>query len=380
MLGAAEGGLYRNLFAEMLHKSDAEVEKKLQDTWRFLFEGNVSTEAIYVPVGETPEGDKLGYVLNTESGWVTSEAMSYGMMVAVQYDRRETFDALWSWASRYMRHVTGRYKGFFAWKCSLAGRKLDGTPAPDAEEWIATALIFANNRWMSQGRYDYEKEAVALLLGMGDPRRGMFTKHGEVTLNPVRPVITNPSYHLPHFYEVWARFLNDRGQYQLASFYLQAAERSRRLLHKAVDQHTGLSADYTDYEGVGVKDLAGHSNFQWDAWRVVANVAVDWSWWRRDAWQQREADTLQAFLIRQGIQDYPSTYALNGTALLKSHSVGLVAVNAVASLAATDRNVASAFVAELWNAAIPRNQWRYYNGMLVFLSLLQVSGRYRSLY
>jgi oligosaccharide reducing-end xylanase len=196
----------------------------------------------------------------------------------------------------------------------------------------------------------------------------------------VQPTITNPSYHLPQFYEVWARFLNDRGQPKSAAFYLTAAERSRMLLRKAANQHTGLAADYTDFDGVGVKDLSGHSNFQWDAWRVVANLAVDWSWWRRDAWQQREADTLQAFLFSKGIQNYPSTYSLNGTAILESHSVGLVAVNAVASLAATDKNVATAFVAELWNAAIPANKWRYYNGILVILSLMQVSGRYRSYY
>ena len=74
--------------------------------------------------------------------------------------------------------------------------------------------------------------------------------------------------------------------------------------------HTGLSADYTDYDGAGIKDLAGHSNFQWDAWRVVANIANDWSWWRRDAWQQKEADTLQAFLYSKGLRNYPSTFTL----------------------------------------------------------------------
>ena len=380
MLGAAEGGQYRNLFSEMLHKSEAEIDKKLGDTWRLLFEGNPTNEAIYFPVGATPEGDKLGYMTNTESGWVTSEAMSYGMMAAVQFDKKEVFDSLWAWSIRYMRHTTGKYKDFFAWQCSLAGQKMDPTPAPDGEEWFATALIFAHNRWSSTGRYNYEKEALNLLAAMADSQRGMFNVKGEVTLNPVQPTITNPSYHLPQFYEVWARFLTDRGQVRAATFYLMAASKSRILWRKAANRHTGLAADYTDFDGVGVKDLLGHSNFQWDAWRVVANLAVDWSWWRRDPWQQREADTLQAFLFSKGIHDYPSTYSLNGTAILESHSVGLVAVNAVASLAATDKNVATAFVAELWNAAIPANKWRYYNGILAFLSLLQVSGRYRSYY
>ncbi len=80
--------------------------------------------------------------------------------------------------------------------------------------------------------------------------------------------------------------------------------------HRSVNDQTGLAADYTDHTGAGIKDLAGHSNFQWDAWRVVANVANDWAWFRRDAWQQRAADTLQAFLYSKGLHNYPSTFTL----------------------------------------------------------------------
>lgn len=109
---------------------------------------------------------------------------------------------------------------------------MDATPAPDGEEWIATALIFAHTRWASAGRYDYEKEALALLKTMADPRRGMFNEKGGVTLNPVQPTITNPSYHVPHFLEVWARFLSDRGEAKAAAFYKAGADYSRQLLRK----------------------------------------------------------------------------------------------------------------------------------------------------
>lgn len=124
--------------------------------------------------------------------------------------------------------------GFFAWQCSVAGQKMDATPAPDGEEWIASALIFAHTRWTSMGRYDYEREALTLLQAMADPRRGMFNEHGGVTLNPVQPTITNPSYHVPHFLELWARFLSDRGDGKSAAFYKMGASYSRQLLHKCV--------------------------------------------------------------------------------------------------------------------------------------------------
>ncbi len=233
----------------------------------------------------------MGYVMNSESGWVTSEGMSYGMMIAVQFNQRDVFDQLWAWAIKNMRHVTGKYKGessrvessraavwmhgkmhgwmdgwlggagvvdsltptpipptqpppnptkptptpdFFAWQCSLAGQKMDATPAPDGEEWFATALIFAHTRWNSSGRHDYEGEALKLLKALADTRRGMFTDQGMVTLNPVQPTITNPSYHVPHFYEIWVRFLRDRQETKTAAFYSQAAEFSRQLLRRWV--------------------------------------------------------------------------------------------------------------------------------------------------
>jgi endo-1,4-beta-D-glucanase Y len=125
-----------------------------------------------------------------------------------------------------------KHADFFAWQCSLAGQKMDATPAPDGEIWFATALIFAHTRWTSQDRYDYEGEALKLLKALADTRRGMFNDQGGVTLNPVQPTITNPSYHVPHFYEVWVRFLKDRGEEKAAAFYLAAAEYSRGLLRK----------------------------------------------------------------------------------------------------------------------------------------------------
>jgi endo-1,4-beta-D-glucanase Y len=39
------------------------------------------------------------------------------------------------------------WQGFFAWDCEPDGSKLDATPAPDGEAFIATALLFASARW-----------------------------------------------------------------------------------------------------------------------------------------------------------------------------------------------------------------------------------------
>lgn len=70
----------------------------------------------------------------------------------------------------------------------------------------------------------------------------------------------------------------------------------------------------------------------------------------------------------------------NGTELMKHHDAGLVAVNAVASLASTDTQLATAFVNELWSLRPPWGKYRYYPGVLIVLSGLQVSGHFRAWY
>ncbi len=140
---------------------------------------------------------------------------------------------------------------------------------------------------------------------MGDPRKGFFTKDARVTFNPTDWGLThsNPSYHLPHFWETFARFLENEGEpLPAAAFWRRAAEQSRRFFHKAAHRKTGLMPDYTTLAGKKAPDpnLGGHVNFQWDAWRAPANVAVDWAWWNADGWQMKYADKYLGFFKKQG--------------------------------------------------------------------------------
>jgi hypothetical protein len=73
---------------------------------------------------------------------------------------------------------------------------------------------------------------------------------------------------------------------------------------------------------------------------------------------------------------YGQQYQLDGKPLDKDHGAGIVAMNAVAALAATDAR-AWAFVRELWTTPPPVGKYRYYHGMLYMLGMLQLSGQYR---
>src|ERR1035441_6953288 len=95
--------------------------------------------------------------------------MSYGMMVAVQMGKKAEFDALWNWSKTYMYHAEADHpaRGFFSWSMKTDGTPNDETPAPDGEEYYATALYFASGRWGNgTGIYNYRQEADRLLSDM----------------------------------------------------------------------------------------------------------------------------------------------------------------------------------------------------------------------
>jgi oligosaccharide reducing-end xylanase len=105
------------------------------------------------------------------------------------------------------------------------------------------------------------------------------------------------------------------------------------------------------------------------------NWAVDWAWWAKDRRQLELSDRLLAFFGTQG-ESYPATYTLEGKPTTTDHSLGLVATNAVAALAASGPGAAR-FVEALYAAQAPTGKWRYYNGMLFMMALLHVSGNFR---
>jgi oligosaccharide reducing-end xylanase len=104
---------------------------------------------------------------------------------------------------------------------------------------------------------------------------------------------------------------------------------------------------------------------------------MDWSWWHKAPRERVLSDRIQAFFASQGINKYGDLYTLDGKEIQKTHSTGLVATNAAASLAATDKARAAEFTKALWDAPIPSGHERYYDGMLYLLNMLHVSGRFR---
>jgi oligosaccharide reducing-end xylanase len=388
--GAYATGHYRNLFAETGH-SKREGSHKIKSAYRQLFHGDPQTQAIFFWTGKNANG-RLAYITDWNSHDVRTEGMSYGMMIAVQLNHRKEFNALWNWAKTYMYIGDPNHPsyGYFSWSCKTDGTPNEETAAPDGEEYFVMSLYFAANRWgTGKGIYDYKHEADELLSNMrhrkektGPTNFGIRTVVAEVNKehkmirfvpSTTRGDFTDPSYHLPAFYELWARWgpAEDRG------FWAGASEASREFFPKTVHPQTGLAPVYANFDGTPHANRFPQSAmFGYDSWRAESNWSVDWSWWQKAAVEQELSDRIQSFFWAQGIATYGEVYTLDGKVVQAQHSPGLVATNAAASLAAMNPH-AKDFVEALWNTPVPSGQLRYYDGMLYLMSLMHCGGEFR---
>jgi oligosaccharide reducing-end xylanase len=388
--GAYATGSYRNLFAEGGH-SQKEISGKIDAAFAQLFHGNPETQSVYFSAGKNALGP-LAYVTDWNNHDVRTEGMSYGMMIAVELGKKAEFDALWNWTKTYMYIGDPKHPsyGYFSWSCKTDGSPNEETAAPDGEEYFVMSLYFAGQRWGSgKGIFDYQAQADELLHTMrhrarmsGPTKFGPRTVANEVdeTAKMIRFVpgvdrgdFTDPSYHLPAFYELWARW----GPVEDRAFWAEAAEASRAFFVKTVNAKTGLAPAYANFDGTPhATGFSQSTIFGYDSWRTASNWSVDWSWWRKAPQEQELSDRIQGFFRGQGLAEYGDLYTLEGKAISGKHSTGLVATNAVASLAAR-RADSKDFVQALWDAPIPSGQYRYYDGMLYLLSLLHCSGEFR---
>jgi oligosaccharide reducing-end xylanase len=400
--GAYTTGKYRNLLVESGYSKRA-AHERIESTFQQLFHGDPQTQAIAFAAGKNGNGP-LMYVTDWANHDVRTEGMSYGMMITVQLNKKAEFDAIWNWAKTYMYVSDPKAPSYqyFAWSCKTDGTHNSEGAAPDGESYFAMDLLFAANRWgNSKGIYDYQAEAEKILTAMvhrpeitGEIQwRGKTVSH---TVGPMMhddtPMIlfvpdktphpfTDPSYHLPAFYELWSRW----GPKEDREFWARAAETSREFFVKTADPKTGLAPAYANFDGTPIKTgFVQSDKFGYDAWRTASNWSVDWAWWGKAPAERELSDKIQGFFESQGIDKYGPVYTLDGKDIgstpgltHEDHPAGLVGTNAVAGLAATDQARAKKFVKALWDTPVPSGQSRYYDGMLYMMSLMHLGGEFR---
>ena len=375
-MSAYRTNFYHNVFEEYGY-SDEEIEKRLNDIYNTIFYGNESSR-LYHPVG-----DDMAYFVDTGNNDARTEGMSYAMMMCVQRNMKEEFDRLWKWARTYMYMDEGINKGYFAWSVALDGKKNAYGPAPDGEEYFALALFFASNRWGDgEGIFNYSKEARELLhecIHKGE------TESGDPMWEPKNKLIkfvpnldfTDPSYHLPHFYELFSLWCNEEDR----EFWKEAANCSREYLKKACHPVTGLAPEYSKYDGVPCDSpwaRGYHERFYSDSYRVAANLGLSYEWFEDSEWECECADKIQTFFCETVKGKADLVYEIDGTIIEEKalHPVAIVATNAMASLASKGK-YRKECVDLFWNTPLRTGERRYYDNCLYLFAFLALSGNYR---
>lgn len=374
--GAYFTGVYRNMFKNVLGKTDAEIDAKVEAAFQHIFYGT-SNQKLYYEVGSD-----MAYMLDVNNNDVRSEGMSYGLMICLQLDKQAEFDKLWKWTKTYMQHSSGNLDGFFKWQLGTGGNTIDNNPAPDGEAYFITALFFAANRWGNgTGIFNYEAEAQSTIqkvqskTGAGGINSLFNTNSKLITFGPNGGSydFTDPSYNLPGFFELWGRWSNSN-----TSFWKETPAAARKLIRDASHSTSGLSADYSEFNGQPkeVSFNADADRFMYDAWRTIMNLGMDYHWFKADAQQPVIAERYLNFFKNQG-SGYVNHYDWNGSNANGDHSTGLVACNAAATLAVDNPTLTRPFLNEFWNVGLPSGTYRYYDGMLYMLGLLNCSGDFK---
>ena len=385
--GAWETSKYRNVFLEAGYSQET-IDAKLTKAYYDVFEG---PNRVYFEVG-----DSMAYVSDIKNRDARTEGLSYGLMVAVQLNKKNEFDRLWRWTQKYMQHQGGPRDAYFAWsvKPETGKHNAEGS-ASDGELYFITALLFASNRWGNETGIDYYGEARRILNAMWskdgseDVYNVLNVEHKQISFVPHKMGYnwTDPSYHVPAFFEVWAEYANDGHE----QFYRDCADTARAFLHRACSAKTGLNADATQFSGEPLTGGFFQAAFRFDSWRVPMNIAMDYSWFAKDkAWQQDYCKRIQNFLFCRGIDTFEDQFNLDGSLpewILPAggyrtlrHSLGLVATSGAASIMGTQAK-SWQFVDAVWNAKLQPYEDGYfdgyYDGLLYLFSLMHLSGNYR---
>jgi oligosaccharide reducing-end xylanase len=364
---------YPNAFGTVLGKSDEQIADKIADTFAQLFHGDPSSEAIYVPVGQTQ-----GYIEDVYNGDVRTEGMGLAMLITLQLNKRDEFDRLWNYTKANLVVATGPAKGYINSSCGPPSQDcLD----PYGLQHILMALLLANQHWdglkVPDGEYAKgAKELLTVMRHKEDQNGGIVggvTNSFDVATGVVldQPLVssanvTRPSILTPAFYYLWAQATGD-------PYWSRAAASARAFWKKSAHPKTGFMPTRALLDGT---PATMNETFSRQAYRTQINVVLDRIWSRGDDWEVVEADNLLETFIAVGLNTYGSEFSLDGKTIDVSREYPLIIANGIAGLISTvDQR--KAFIEAVWNQALVTGTLRYYTGILDMLGLLILGGQFR---
>jgi oligosaccharide reducing-end xylanase len=188
---------------------------------------------------------------------------------------------------------------------------------------------------------------------------------------------SDPSYDLPAFVDLFSRWSTTNN-----STWKQAAQATRDHLYKSSNPKSGLFSDYNNFDGTPkYVDFNSNSHkYMYDAMRCAMNFGMDHYMFGADAERQEEmARRIIDFFEKDGYQH--ARFEWDGSNPAENYTLGETGANAVACLALVENSNYQEIVKKnfkkAWDASLMTGQYRYYDGLVHYLSMLHLCGSFK---
>jgi endo-1,4-beta-D-glucanase Y len=207
-----------------------------------------------------------GSASGSQSSETFSEGIGYGMLLAVSFNDRTTFDKLWAY---YKANLDP--KGLMNWKMNACtGNYYEANGASDGDLDTAMALVLGDKRWGT-----YSSDANTLLdaihknetMPCGDKT---VLRPGDAWGLDCNTGNLNPSYFAPGYYRAFAQYQSSQ-----SAFWSKFADDTIALL---LTYQKSATSGALMGEWAYVDKLAD-TNYGYNACRTPWRVAVDYVWW-----------------------------------------------------------------------------------------------------
>lgn len=213
-----------------------------------------------------------------------SEAMGYGMLLAVAANDKTTFDQLNAYRLEMLQASSTSDKSLMPWAiwaskaCPPTATDGDRNSATDADIDAAMALLQAEQRW---GGGTYKPQALTTLASiMALEVSGSGASIRLDAGNQDGDLRDYVAYYTPAYFAVFAEVTGDGKWTELTNAYYT------RLLAQQCD---GNGQIYDDFQ------YPGECKFWWDSCRVPWRVSLDYAW-HQDARAKQFLDKLEGFV------------------------------------------------------------------------------------
>jgi endo-1,4-beta-D-glucanase Y len=311
-----------------------------------------------------------------------SEAIGYGMLIAVYMGDQTLFNGLWSYSQASGHPATGLLMtwcipgggGGTGASCSGAGS------ATDADEDMAFALLKADKQWGSAGTYNYASLAATMIgqIWSSDIDGTTFLPKGGSNYGSPNP--TNPSYFAPAYYRAFAAVDAHAWSSVVSAVYSAIG---------SVGNGMGLVPAWcsNNCTTVGSNGAADDGDYQYDAHRVPWRLGLD-ACWNGVATGKTFLTSNAAFFATastNGVGRVSDIYTLAGKANgdAQPNSMSAIGTAGVGAMAVDNAFMNTAYrflldAAYTPDPATKKQAYTYYNATVGLLTALTMSGNFNN--